>query len=395
MPMSPPLFNETHNAFMARCQRDGGDKVSCEQLWLDANGGLAPTKATSMNVPIPLRADKAAIEQRERRAWQHAVTASVFGANQRTHPSNILRSYWPNDVRAAMIVKAAVSPTTTAAFYPNDVVSAFKSIAPGSAAASLFAMANVLNMDGISTIRVPYVANLPPIAMFIEEGKPAPNQQFTLAASVLGPTKKMLLMAAVSAELEQAGPEAASMIIGRVLADRANRNLDLVIFGTGAGDAATPPGLLHGITPIAAAATGPDAMSSDLAALVAAIGAAGIDPTDAVFVASPHEAMLIATRIGFKFDNTVLASLGVPAKTVIAFAPDAVFSGYDGSPQIETSKESVIHFDDAPTDIGTAGGVAAPAKSMWQTETISVKVRLNCAWTALPGAVQVINTVAW
>ena len=37
-------------------------------------------------------------------------------------------------------------------------------------------------------------------------------------------------------------------------------------FGTAAADAVTPAGLLHGVTPVAAAAAGLDAMAEDLGA---------------------------------------------------------------------------------------------------------------------------------
>ncbi len=384
---------------MARCTgSDGGDEQTCAQLWTDAQG-IKPTKAVFMPQPVPLRADPSAIERSERRAWRRAIAASVFAVNQRTSASAILKQAWPGDARAAAITKAATSPTTTTQFVPQDVVASFRSLAPGSAAASLFALSNILSMRGLLTIRIPYVANLPPVAMFIGEGLPAPIQQFSLASSTLGPTKKMLLMAAVSGELEACGPEAASLVIGRTLADRANRNLDLTVFGAGAGDAATPPGLLHGVSPLTAAAAGLDAMSDDLAALATAIGAAGIDPTDAVYATGPREATLIKTRASLKFSNTVLTTLGLPAKTIVALAPNGVFSGYDGAPQIETGRESVIHFEqDAPLDISTPGTpptVAAPAKSMFQSDMIAIRVRTNCAWVAAPGAVQVINTVNW
>ena len=396
--LSPPLPGEIHADFMSRCTGvDGGDKQTCEQLWTDAQG-MKPTKAP-MTQPIPLRADPGALERSERRAWQRSIAASVFAVNQRTKATAILNGRGRATCAPHQSPRQRHRPRPQQSSFPQDVVAAFRSLAPGSAAASLFALSNILSLAGLLTIRIPYVASLPPVQIFIGEGLPAPVQQFTLDLSTLGPTRKMLLMAAVSGELEQAGPEAASLIIGRVLADRANRNLDLTVLGTGAGDAATPPGLLHGVTPLAAAAAGPDAMAEDLAALVAAIGAAGIDPSDAVYGTGPREATLIKTRASLKFNNTVLMTLGLPAKSIAAFAPNGVYSGYDGAPQIETGRESVIHFEqDAPLDISAPGSpptVAAPAKSMFQSDMIAIRVRTNCAWVAAPGAVQVINTVNW
>jgi hypothetical protein len=86
----------------------------------------------------------------------------------------------------------------------------------------------------------------------------------------------------------------------------------------------------------------------------------------------------------------------LPAKSVAAFAPAGVVSGYSGSPEIETAKDVLVHFEDsAPTDI-VAGGVAAtPSKSAFQADIVSVRVRTAAAWAAAPGAAQVVENVNW
>lgn len=114
-----------------------------------------------------------------------------------------------------------------------------------------------------------------------------------------------------------------------------------LLYGTAAADEDQPAGLLHCVTPIAAAATGPDAMAEDFGALTGAIGEAGIDPTEAVFVCSPREATIMKIKVGPKFDYPVLSTLGLPAKTVACFAPAAVASGYQDATQIETSNTKI------------------------------------------------------
>jgi len=89
-------------------------------------------------------------------------------------------------------------------------------------------------------------------------------------------------------------------------------------------------------------------------------------------------------------------TLGLPAKSVAAFAPAGVVSGFqDNAPTIETAKEAAYHFSDTPADISASGSVAAPVKSMWQTDIISIRVRANCAWAVATGAAQVITAVNW
>jgi hypothetical protein len=75
----------------------------------------------------------------------------------------------------------------------------------------------------------------------------------------------------VSNELENATPQTASAVIGRVLSDIANRSIDATAFGSAAADSTKPAGLLFGTTPLGAAAAGPDAMASDLGNLMGAI----------------------------------------------------------------------------------------------------------------------------
>ena len=184
---------------------------------------------------------------------------------------------------------------------------------------------------------------MPVQPVFVEEGKPAPNVQWNFAAStVLGPVRKILMLAAVTEELENCTPEAASAVIGRVLADVANRGIDTAAFGTGAADTVKPAGLLHNVTPIAAATAGVDAMTNDLGNLAGAIGATGIDASNVVYVAGPREAQIIKAKVGAKFNSTVLMTLGLPAKSVAAFAPEGVFSGYQDAPMIETRKSGPI-----------------------------------------------------
>ena len=74
---------------------------------------------------------------------------------------------------------------------------------------------------------------MPPPGVFVAEGAPAPNLQFDFGSgAVLGPTRKILLLAAASGELESAVPGTMSVVLGKVLSDAAARGLDAAAFGT-------------------------------------------------------------------------------------------------------------------------------------------------------------------
>jgi hypothetical protein len=335
--------------------------------------------------------------QRERRSVHRAIAACALAKAQRCDPETIMMAAWPRDERAALIVKAAQSPTGTASFPSLDVTGFFRSLAPGSAALQLFERGLNVDLKGINTFAIPNISSWPPQSVFVAEGAPGPNVQGGFGATVIGPARKILVMAATTGELENATPETASAVIGRVLADASNKSFDLIAFGSAAADDTQPAGLLHGVAPTVAAAAGPDAMAEDLGALTGAIGAAGIDTTGAVFVCSPREATIIKTKVGPKFDYPVLATLGLPAKTVACCAPAAVASGYQDTPQIETSMTATINFEgSSPADIVNPGGVlATPSISAFQTNLISIRVRAWAAWAVAPGGSQVINGVNW
>jgi len=58
-----------------------------------------------------------------------------------------------------------------------------------------------------------------------------------------------------------------------------------------------------GATPITPAAAGVDAMATDIANLIGAIGDAGIDPSDTVFVAPPRQATKMRILVGPRFTS--------------------------------------------------------------------------------------------
>jgi hypothetical protein len=91
------------------------------------------------------------------------------------------------------------------------------------------------------------------------------------------------------------------------------------------------------------------------------------------------------------------STLGLALKTVAAFAPAAVASGYREAPEIETSREALIHFEDTTPAaiIGTGGTLAVPTRSAFQTDVIAIKVRGRAAWAVAPGGAQVVANVNW
>ena len=90
----------------------------------------------------------------ERRAWGRTLAACVIANRDCVDPEPVLKAIWPDDRHAAARLKSAVSPTSTgnAPALLLDVVQAFRSLAPASAALALFEKGLSVSLDGLNSI---------------------------------------------------------------------------------------------------------------------------------------------------------------------------------------------------------------------------------------------------
>jgi len=210
--------------------------------------------------------------------------------------------------------------------------------------------------------------------------------------------RKILVTSAVTAELESAAAETASDVIGHVIAAEVTRRLDGTVFDDVAADDVRPAGLLHGLSSLTpSTGTGLEAVSEDIGNLAGAIGDAGVATDGMIIVANSRQAARLTVLSPNYDESRVFGSPQIPAGRVIAIALDAVASGYSGIPTIEKSREPAIHFEDTvPADIGsTAGGVAVPTRSAFQTDMIAIKLRCNAAWARIAPGVAFIDGANW
>jgi hypothetical protein len=350
------------------------------------------------NSPIPLVPNREALTRSERRSFVRACTAMALGTRQGVHPRAVAKAW--DDARADLILRAASDPTSTtsAAALGLQSTRVLPMLAPASASARLLAMANALDLSGLQSIRLPYIgfAGRPPVP-FVLEGDPGSVVDLNVSATVLGPTKKLLILSALTREMSEASASNAEVIIGDALALSAEQSLDAALFSNAAASPSAPAGLLFGVTPIAAATGGGVvAMAADLAALAGAIGAAGINSDDMIVITTPALATKVRVLASPKFNNTVLSSSSLAAGTVIGIVPRGLATGYDGSVTVEASREAVVNINTAPLPlVDGAGVVAAPQVSAWQTDETILKIRGKCAWAVHPGAIAEVTGAAW
>jgi len=97
-----------------------------------------------------------------------------------------------------------------------------------------------------------------------------------------------------------------------------------------------------------------------------------------ILVMSPGRAMLFNARTSGAPSGTNVIVLGSSAviNDVLAIAPAALVAAFSPQPEIETSKAASLVMDTVPGPAGTMG----PQRSMFQTDTMSLKMRWPVTW---------------
>jgi len=236
-------------------------------------------------------------------------------------------------------------------------------------------------------------------ASFVAEGAPIPVRQLTSAAVLMSPYK-LAAISVLTREMIESGN--AEQIIGDALVRSCGAALDVALFGSGAATSAQPAGLRNGIAALTASTSTDlwEAAMEDVVALinaVAAVGGAG--PYSLVM--SPGRA---ATFIGRIYRDRAQQAApydvhGSPAvgNDVLAIANAALVSAFSPDPDVETATAATLHMDSAPADIvGTGGAVAGPSqKSLFQTESVALKVRWPVSWALRNAAGVAWLTPVW
>jgi hypothetical protein len=270
-------------------------------------------------------------------------------------------------------------------------------LAPASASARLLSLATSLDLTGVGSIKLPFIgATGRPSVPFVGEGQPGPVVNLTLASPILGPAKKLLIMVALTREIQDASADTAEVVVGNALATAAEQSIDAAMFSDAAGSDTAPPGLLNGVNAIPSAGkAGAEGVADDLALLAGAIGANGVNADDMVVITTPALAVKLRLLASPKFTNTVLSSSSLSEGTIIGVVPRGLVTGYSGVTSIEVGTVPAVHFEDTdPKDIVDTAP-AYPTKSPFQTDVIVLRLRSWCAWAVHPEAIAEVTGADW
>lgn len=292
-------------------------------------------------------------------------------------PDTVVRNYWPSDlvIRAATSPAMVGTPGWAAELAGRKVVDTLAALGPASAGAQLLQEGLVLSMAGIGSIAAPGFSAEFGNAGWVAEGQPITVKQLALTPAVMNP-HKLGAIGVLSREMVESSN--AETLIADALVRSAGRMLDEVLFDANPEDASRPAGLRRDIAALtASASTDPfGAVFEDVATLLNGIApVAGNGPY--ILVTNPGRAMSLRMRIDPSIEELTILGSNAVINDMLAIAPAALVSAFASDPEVETSRAATLHMESAsPQPVGSV----APHRSLWQTDSIAVKVRWPVTW---------------
>jgi HK97 family phage prohead protease len=272
-----------------------------------------------------------------------------------------------------------------------------------------------LGRNGV--INLPLRLSTPQISgSFVGEGAPIPVRQGAFATAQLTP-KKLAVISTFTREIaEHSTPAIEGLIREAILHDTAI-SLDSVLLDANPATAVRPPGLLYGVsatTPTTAGAATVIALNGDIQKLINALNVATLgNIRDPVWLMNPSEttaAGLAMTTTGdtpYKDEISrgtlmtvpIVKSTIVPAGTMVLMDCHDFASVMEVAPRFDVSDQAVLHMEDTtPLAIasGSPGTVASPTRSLWQTDTIGIRMIMPLNWLLRrAGMVQYMTGMTW
>jgi HK97 family phage major capsid protein len=315
-----------------------------------------------------------------------------------------------------VVQRAATAPaTTTTSGWASQLVETSTQgwtnlLMPAAVFPGLASRAIRLNFGRAGIISVPTRAATPTIAgSFVAEGSPIPVRQAAFTSQTFGP-KKMAVITSFTREIAEHSNPTLEGLLRMAIQEDTSVSLDTVLIDATAATAVRPAGIRAGVSVTTATAGGGfNALVGDLKALVGALmTSSNGNLRSPVWIMNPVQALSVSltqnaggdfpfqadinngTLLGYSF----IRSSTVPAGMLI-LVDSADFVVLEGAaPRFDLSDQTVLVYDDtAPAQIGTTGSpavVGAPARSMFQTDSIALRMIFDVNW----GLVRT-GTVAW
>jgi len=311
------------------------------------------------------------------------VTAQAHAQLVRGNLEEIASKRWPADKSVRTIVRAVIEPPADLSTVPALAVVGtdfVQSLQPISAAAQVMSAGLLLGFERYARIVLPEFTGLDDLPTpFVGPGQPAGVAEMTSGASQLDPFKIELIVTATKEMILSGNAE---RLIGDALKRSAAFALDKVLFDAHPGDGTRPPGLRSYNNRLAesAALNNEAAMMLDIGSLVSA--------SESVAAAAPFYFIARSRRIASMRQMmrqtppnfTLLpsaASQALPESVLLCVVPLA-FASAVGLPEVELVEHATLEMDSTPGSPDLAQ--AQRVRSMFQSDTVGIKLRLPASW---------------
>jgi len=271
--------------------------------------------------------------------------------------------------------------------------------------------------NGATSIYVPMRAggNTDAAAAFRAEGAPIPVKGLTFTSQSLTPKNMGVILTATEEMLSRSSIDLSSYFQSAIITDTAEA-LDVAFLSSTAGSTTTPAGIQNGVTggdTRAAAGTGTTAnIVTDIKTMLTAMAVANMGGAGARFIMSTKNwytlSMALTATGALQFPETANGMLANTPVLVTNRLNDNLVLLVDfaqitcafGSPLFLASNVATIHEESVPAAISTVGTpnvVAAPVRSLFQTNSWALRMMLDADWKKLrtTGLVQQLTSVAW
>jgi hypothetical protein len=324
---------------------------------------------------------------------QRAVMGSITRAcvSQARHKADPDRWAQPRlDAIGDLITRAPTVPTklSDASALTQLRTHFLPSLVPVSAAAAVINESMQFSFDNAGSIVCPSVSL--PTAGWVAEAQAIAVLQGTTGSVTLSPFK-IAAIVVLSREMIESGD--ADQIMEQVLLENVGAAWDSVFLTNAAAVAGvSPAGILNGAISVTPAAAGSTAIVTDVSKLLAAV--APVAGNAAVhLVAAPAQAAAI--KVSLIDPPPTYASNTLSAGTVVAIVPAAIASA-NGAPSIVIEHEMTLHMASPAADlVASPSTVAAPQRSVWQTDSFALRYTQDLSWVKRGAGVAQITGCNW
>jgi HK97 family phage major capsid protein/HK97 family phage prohead protease len=321
-----------------------------------------------------------------------------------------------------VVLRASSAPatTTTSGWADSLVATAISDfidlLMPQSVYPSLSAKGGRFSFGRNGIVSLPARTATPTVAgSFVAQGAPIPVRQAAFSSVSLTP-KKMAVITTMTREIMEHSTPSIEQILRQAIQEDTSVAIDTVLLDATAASTTRPAGLRNGVTTTTATSGGGFAalvgdIKNLLGALITSTNGNLRAPT---WIMNPVQAISIALTQNaggdFPFKQEVnqnqlqgypvITSSTVPAGYLILVDAADFFSATGDDPRFDISDQATLHMEDTtPLAIGTAGSpntVAAPVRSLWQTDTVGLRMILDMNWAMRrTGAVAWTSSVTW